>query len=41
MDVINLILKLVVYKDVLIVFGMQYGDVELVVVNGYWMYEFF
>lgn len=40
MDVINLISKLAVYKDVPTAPGMQYGDVEPVVANGHRMHEF-
>ncbi|MEK1465239.1 alpha-glucosidase [Limosilactobacillus fermentum] len=40
MDVINLISKPAVYKDVPIAPGMQYGDVEPVVANGHRMHEF-
>lgn len=40
MDVINLISKPAVYKDVPAAPGMQYGDVEPVVANGHRMHEF-
>ena len=40
MDVINLISKPSVYKDVPTAPGMQYGDVEPVVANGHRMHEF-
>ena len=40
MDVINLISKPAVYKDVPTAPGMQYGDVEPVVANGHRMHEF-
>ena len=40
MDVINLISKPAVYKDVPNAPGMQYGDVEPVVANGHRMHEF-
>ena len=40
MDVINLISKPAVYKDVPTASGMQYGDVEPVVANGHRMHEF-
>lgn len=40
MDVINLISKPPVYKDVPTAPGMQYGDVEPVVANGHRMHEF-
>ncbi|TFZ19549.1 alpha-glucosidase [Limosilactobacillus fermentum] len=40
MDVINLISKPAVYKDVPTASGIQYGDVEPVVANGHRMHEF-
>lgn len=40
MDVINLISKPAVYKDIPTAPGMKYGDVEPVVANGHRMHEF-